>query len=378
MTKFQLWVIAGLLLAIPYGLSAQVLTNGGALTIQSGAFLLIQGDLTNEGIGFLRNDGDVELTGTLTNNSTIQLSEGSGVFRLTGTAAQTIAGGNVSRFFDLEINNPNGITLNQSIRIDNQLQMIAGNLDLNGQFITLSESASLAGENDSRRIFGSSGEIQTTRVLNNPTGMNIANLGIELTSSANLGSTDISRGHAVQSIGSGASIARYFDIRPSNNTNLDATMRMYYLPSELNGQNPVYLNFFGLGNGASNWSPAWGNPDLATNSVAQTGIESMLLWTLSDDGTTAMDSRPTLSVSYFPNPLLSGQSLTFVGLAAGKYECLLFDSRGRQVVQKKLTAPGSDSRLEVVLPQLAIGMYTIQLLSADFRPMIGKLMIHAH
>lgn len=370
----------GLLISLSYGLTAQVMSNDGAtVTVQSGATVIVQGGLSNEGAGTITNDGLLMVEGDLINNSSMNLSDGSGTLSLMGSTSQSLGGSSSSRFFDLQVDNGAGVVLGQNILVDNVLEMVSGNVDLNGQNITLSETASLMGEDDSRRILGASGEIQTTRDLGTPAGMNIGNMGLEITSSTNLGSTRIARGHSAQPVGAGNSIERYFDVVPSNNSNLDADLRMYYFNSELNGQDAATLALFRLNAGATNWTPAGGMSDVAGSFVEQSGIDAMALWTLSADGTTGIeDLRPELAVSFFPNPMLSGQTLTITGLETGNYDLGLFDARGRLVVQEAVNAFGSDVDVQVALPQLALGMYTLQVLSKDYRPVLGKLVISAH
>lgn len=370
----------GLLISISYGLTAQVMSNDGAsVTIQSGATVIVQGGLTNAGAGVITNDGLLMVEGDLINNSSMNVSDGSGVVALMGSSSQSVGGMTNSRFYDLQVDNGMGVVLDQGIIVDNALEMVSGDVDLNGQNITLSETASLVGEEDSRRIFGASGEIQTVRDLGTPAGMNIGNLGLEITSSTNMGSTRISRGHAAQTVGAGASIERYFDVLPTSNSNLDADLRMYYFASELNSQDAATLALFRLNAGATNWTPAGGTSDVAGGFVEQSGIDAMALWTLSADGTTGIeDLRPALEVGFFPNPMTSGQSLTVAGLEAGSYDFALFDARGRLVAKEAIMAFGTDLEVEVELPHMALGMYTIQVLSKDYRPVLGKLVISTH
>ena len=79
--------------------------------------------------------------------------------------------------------------------------------------------------------------------LNNPSAINLGNLGAVITSNTNLGNTTIRRGHKVQTgiSGSNNSILRYFDIIPTNNTALKASLRFYYFDAELNSLSEAKL-----------------------------------------------------------------------------------------------------------------------------------------
>jgi hypothetical protein len=78
----------------------------------------------------------------------------------------------------------------------------------------------------------------------------------------------------------------------------------------------------------------------------------------------------------FPNPLSAGESLQITGLEAGTYTVSLFDVRGRQVVQRELQSASAGTAVSLALPVLTEGVYTIRLDHPDFRPAMGKLVIH--
>jgi hypothetical protein len=67
---------------------------------------------------------------------------------------------------------------------------------------------------------------------------------VVISSTAKLGATIIRRGHAIQTGigGTNNSIQRYYDILPTNNNNLKATVRISYFDAELNGlaENNLY------------------------------------------------------------------------------------------------------------------------------------------
>jgi len=359
------------------GLMAQDLTNDGAqIHIQNGATVTIEAGLINQGTGQILNDGSLSVSGDLTNNSSQNLSDGSGTVLLIGSSTQNIGGSQTSRFFDLDLDNAAGLTLQQDIQVDNELGMLAGDLNLNGNVLVLGETASIQGETDANRIFGASGSIETTRDLGAPSGTNIGNLGLELTSAVTLGVTRITRAHASQAVGSGSSIERSFDIVPGTNANLDATLRMYYFPSELNGQTAANLSLFRLNSGATNWTAAGGVSDVGGAYVEQSGLDAMAFWTLSADGTTGLDRKPSVAVATFPNPLSAGESLQITGLEAGSYTVSLFDVRGRQVVQRELQSVSAGTPVSLALPVLTEGVYTLRLENPNFRPAMGKLIIH--
>ena len=115
--------------------------------------------------------------------------------------------------------------------------MVSGNLDLNNNDLLLGNSNSvITGESPNSYITGTSGgEVIISVALNNPNAENPGNIGATISSFANLGTTTIKRGHLSLDVNGSIAIDRYYDIIPTNNTALDATVRFSYMDHELNG-----------------------------------------------------------------------------------------------------------------------------------------------
>lgn len=220
------------------GLSGQGLRIGpGSYVVVNGAPALV---FTNSGF---------------TNNGTFQPGTGAVVF--TGNCATSgsfISGNSSTDFYNLALNKSvNGIMLNRHISVSNQLSFTSGDsLFLNGYNIDLGTTGSLYGETNAKRITGrTGGYIQITQVLNAPAAVNPGNLGLKITSPVTLGSTVIRRGHMQQV---GASVYRYFDVFPSNNSGLNATVSFYYFHNELAGLAEPNLGLFTSDNGGTHWT----------------------------------------------------------------------------------------------------------------------------
>jgi len=84
----------------------------------------------------------------------------------------------------------------------------------------------------------------------------------------------------------------------------------------------------------------------------------------SDTATTVstFDARHTnsLTLTAYPNPSRSGQSLTIhaSGAASGSGEFLLVDALGRTVLKRSISLSGSERYIEVALPHLPAGYYS--------------------
>ena len=179
----------------------------------------------------------------LVNNGSF--SAGTGKLSFTGNASSHISGSQAIQFNQLELNKTGGskLVLDRDISVGQQISFTAGLLDLNGHNADLGTTGILQGETGTSRIIGSNGgEVLLQTTLNAPSQVNPGNLGLVITSTRDLGSTVIRRGHQSQGVGNGDStVLRYFDITPANNTLLDATVRFQYFSEELNGLNGTAL-----------------------------------------------------------------------------------------------------------------------------------------
>jgi hypothetical protein len=218
-------------------------------------------------------------------NGTLQQSAGDGTFLFTGSLPGSISGSSLPVFDKLVLNMGSGNTLSlqNDVNVVTQVGFGSGLLDLNNHNLNLGSTGLLINESDSSRILGPlGGQVIATATLNAPSLANPGNLGALISSSQNLGSTTVSRGHQSQAIGgTGASILRYFDILPTNDVSLNASLRQQYFDAELNGfhadslqvwTSPDNLNWTNLG---------FTDRDTSLHYVDLAGIDSFSRWTLS-------------------------------------------------------------------------------------------------
>ena len=153
---------------------------------------------------------------------------------------------------------------------------LENNIDLNGQIITLGNEITL--NETSGRFYGTTGNITTTRNLSNISAVNVAGLGATLTTTAYMGATAITRGHTSQSWGEKNSVLRYYDIAPTNNTGLDATLEYHYDQSELNGLTEVKLKLHKSTDYGSTYTFAGGTANTTDNTITITGLDGFSRW----------------------------------------------------------------------------------------------------
>lgn len=251
-------------------------TVSAQLTISSGAQFTLQGNaqLTLQNMDLINNGS---------------FTAGNGVVSFTGNANSNLNGSGTLQFYSIEINKSSGnkMVLQKAITVSQNINFTSGLIDLNGFDIDLSTTGSLMGESENSRVIGANGgRLLFATTLNNPLAANPANLGAIITTSQNLGNVIIARGHSSQSngFGNGNSILRFYDIIPTSNTGLNATLRLSYFDAELNG-----LNENNLVQWKSTDNIHWSNQgfttrNTATDFVEKTAINDFSRWTLSTAG----------------------------------------------------------------------------------------------
>lgn len=219
------------------------------------------------------------------------LVAGTGSFKFTGSQDHGITGINLPAFYILEIAKTNNakVLLARDINVSSSVKFTSGLLDLWSSKVVLATGATIAGETETSRIIGTTGFIEITQNLNSPNGTNPGNLGAFITSSSNLGSVIIRRGHRAQSgTGLPASINRYYSIIPANNNNLNATLRLKYFDAEMNGQTEAGLVLYQSNSIGTSWTNlSRTSNSTSANYVEKTGLASLSLQTLGNNVQTA-------------------------------------------------------------------------------------------
>jgi len=218
----------------------------------------------------------VAVSGTITNSGTVNGGSQSNLV-ISGNGAQVTIPSVTNGLNSLTVNRSNGIKLSGSLSVANNITLTNGDLDLNGNTITLGSTGTLM--EIGGRVKGSTGTITTTRTLNAPAGENIGGLGVSITSSQNLGTTVITRGHTRRGNGVNLGIERYYDISPANNTGLNATVVFKYSTLELAGISEDKLSMFKSIDGGSNWLEVEGVLNMPNKTLTVTGVNGFSIWT---------------------------------------------------------------------------------------------------
>lgn len=222
---------------------------------------------------------------SLKNNGTLEQAGGDGTLKFTGPADISIVGSGITALDTLQLAKEAGTKLRllSGIDIVSGIYFTGGLLDMENSVVDLGMTGQLLNESESSRAYTSgSGYLQAVAILNAPIAQNPGNFGAVITSPVNMGSTIIRRGHAIQEgiSGDNNSIERYFDISPTNNATLKATLRVHYFDAELNGIAEETLHQWKSPNNTT-WDIVGADTrDLALNYVERKAIAKFQRWTL--------------------------------------------------------------------------------------------------
>ena len=205
---------------------------------------------------------------------------GASTILLSGPHAQALrqeTGG----FYNLVINKSNSATvLHSNINIQGGLiNVMQQDIELNGFNIVLDPIATLQ-EAQGHTITGPAGVVTTTRTLTSPNAMNVAGMGLVITTEHDLGMVTVNRGHAPQTANGFEGIWRYFDLVPQFEHALES-LAFLYDESELNGNDEQSLQLFYSPDGGVNWIAVESVLNSVTNSVEAVDVMATGRFTLS-------------------------------------------------------------------------------------------------
>lgn len=278
--------------------------NGGIL-IENGASLRVQESSAGFVQGIINING-----GSITNNGTIDLVSPAARFadltgcvynvnvggfsRATGGGTITVGGPNAGDWANVTIDSAKTLALNQDMNVASFAKVTIKNG-------TLSETAG-------NTVIGT---VEATRTVGTLSVEGFGGIGLEVNAAGNApGSTVVTRktGSPVVSGGS-QSISRYFDITPTTNTGLNATLNVYYDESELNGNVEATLQLYKSTNAGASWAAQGGTATPALNRIQLLGVESLSRWTAADDnnplGQFTVLTTPIAGWNIIANPVSS-------------------------------------------------------------------------
>ncbi len=278
------------------GGSTTTLTMNGAFTLTAGTFtapatLNVAGALTLTA-GTLTAGAAINVGGNWTNNAgAAAFTASSGTVTLNGGSAQSIGGSFPSTFYNLTVNNSNGVSMAANVTAGNALTISAGSLSTGAQTVTLASSATIS-ESPGATVFGN---LTITKNIIATSGTEyLGNIGTDITMHGTApGNTTVLRKTGTASTGNGHnSILRYFNISPTTNSGLNADLVFHYDNSELNGQTASILELYKSTDNGSTWSDIGGTVNTGAGTISVSGLDGFSRWTASDTNN-SLGTSPT-------------------------------------------------------------------------------------
>ena len=227
----------------------------------------------------------------------------------------TISGSAATTFFDAYISAD--VALKSDIACEGAV-VFNGGLLLPGDktLILTNEGGSFYYENDNSRMTGSGSgyaSIEAKLLAGAENNAGPGNLGIRVLQSDQEDYAEFRRGYSNQLTPAGNSIARWYEVLPTYNENLNAQLRLWYLDAELGGLDENQLIVWRSDDGGNNWSPLplqarnttenWveiaGQDELARYTLAGPAGIAPLAGRISGAPATGAD----LALEVFPNPV---------------------------------------------------------------------------
>ncbi len=328
-------------------------------------------------------------------NGSLQPDTGTVLF--TGNAGADIAvigGAGAPAFYNLTISkSSSNVRLVGQASVKGMLTMNNGNLLLNNHTLDLGSTGSLAGEKDQSRVTGN-GYITANRMLNAPKLANLGNLGLTITSTANMGTVTVLRSDTPYILPNGMpSIARsytVYSLTPGGGrtaasvpiTGPAYSFSIHYLNAELNGLSKPALNIWSGGPGA--WSYLGRTAlDTANNLVSKSGITSLGTFTIGlppgsnsriskEEPTLAAKEAPTAqpAVQLYPNPAHDHCTLVVYGTCECNDIISLYNASGSLLQQKQVSLHDGINKMEWDLHTYSAGTYYIRSGSNAFKSIV--------
>ncbi|MBA4311907.1 MAG: hypothetical protein C0417_04680 [Chlorobiaceae bacterium] len=258
--------------------------------------MYVKGDITvNAGIADTMNitgSYGVAIFGNIINNGSMAFTSSPLVVR--GSSAQTISGNPVYIGNGMVMANAAGLTLGNDFTVTGGTVQTTGtyNFDKGGAIFealtcagTITSGANMVYLNPAGALNEGEnpilGNITATRTANLGSEELFGNIGVGINGlAAAPGVTTVTRKTGVVSTGNGnQSIERYFDITPTVNTGLNATMTFDYATSELNGLDENTLMLFKSEDGGTTWSGKAGTVNSVLNKITASSVNSFSRWT---------------------------------------------------------------------------------------------------
>ena len=347
--KFQKITISTVLLLAAISVRAQ------EVRISAGTNVIVDGDaqIVLNGMGLNNNGNYRTLSGTL-------------VF--TGTKADGAAYINGSSFpmlHHLKIDRiSRDLQLNTRVFVNGNLELAAGNLELNNYSIDLGSTGRLIGESRNTRVLGNTGGyIKATALVARGENIEPGNLGLLINSDDNLGTTTVIRGHIQQRNKDGElSIERYYEIDPAFQVNNKINVRANFLDVESTNPDMQQLVLWSSDDAGRNWKPVKSgvtNYELTKSD----GLNNMrVTYFTKKPGSNQLNSA---YIQLYPNPVRENFTLSYYSSDEEDVLVNLYTKSGQLLEAKKMRMVPGLNKMEWNVGKYAAGTYQLRVLSRN-------------
>ncbi len=310
------------------------------------------------------------------NNGSFVQVVGDGTIKFTGNADVNISGSSIAVFDKLNIAKITNskATFQQNVNVVGQVNFTSGLLDLHNSVLNLGTTGLVNGETETSRVFTlGNGYVQVINSLNMPVSANPGNLGAIISSTKNLGSVTIRRGHLAQANVSGTTpgIRRYYDILPAIDNGLKATLRFQYFDAELNGLDESTLELWKQGK--KFWTnEGFTSRSIINNYVEKTNIGALSRWTLSGVTNSALKKADPVytnlikenpitknQLSVWPNPVLKFVNVGIDVINPSSISLKLYDASGSLILIRQGNLSAGKNFMHIDMSKLPPGTYNL-------------------
>lgn len=260
-------------------------SNSAPNTIKTGTVKIEHGGVAqvNTVVDFWHSTSSLNLESggefILNSNPTSASNSFPNSFTNNGTVKYSLAGDQPVRsinYVNLSIEGSGLKSLEGNISVSGNLNLYSGKIITGSNTVTLGSSALLT-EADGNTIIGN---LTTTRTVTQNVLNEFGGIGVSINASGgDPGSTSVIRKTGTYLVAnSNESIERYFQITPSNNSGLDATLTFYYDTSELNLLEESTLVLFRSTDLVS-WEQKNGSVDVNLNKITLNNVNEFSYWT---------------------------------------------------------------------------------------------------
>jgi hypothetical protein len=311
---------------------------------------------------------------------------GSSKVLMVGNAGmQGIGGTGVTNLNNLSISKSAGfVQLNRNIAVTNLLTMAQGNLELNTFSVNLGATGTLTGESNQSAVTGAQGGFITAVKKWIPgIPINPGNLGIEISTSNNLGVITVERSHlATELLNGGETIRRGYNISNTNFISIpDISLKFSYLDQEVINnveQGLVMFTRSGIGNFMLPIGADASDPN--QNFVHQSGLIQLGFFSVANDNggpafrfpevhaPTNGSNEPAIvrnrivrpAANVYPNPVHQSFTLELFVPKPMKLSATLVNESGMVVDRKEINCGGDNNTVTWNMLHFSPGNYYLQ------------------